>query len=172
MKLLDLFISFAKVGIVGYGGGPSMIPLVEAEVVDVHKWLSTTDFADILAMGYALPGPIATKMSAIVGYKVAGITGAIVATLGITLPSIVALIGLFGFLYAFRDNPRIAGLLRGVRPVVIALLLLVAVDMIPKAYVSPLTIGISVISFLILWITNLHPAILIVIFGMLGFAFL
>ncbi|MDA0747053.1 MAG: chromate transporter, partial [bacterium] len=60
MKLLDIFVSFTKVGVFAYGGGPSMIPLVQEEVVDVHGWMTIEEFADALAMGYALPGPIAT----------------------------------------------------------------------------------------------------------------
>ena len=73
MDLLRLFISFTKVGVFAYGGGPSMIPLVQEEVVDVNGWMTIEEFTDALAMGYALPGPIATKMAAYIGYKVAHI---------------------------------------------------------------------------------------------------
>ncbi len=65
--ILKIFVVFAKVGIFGFGGGPSMIPLVQHEVVDRHHWLTNQEFVDAMAMGYALPGPIATKMSGYVG---------------------------------------------------------------------------------------------------------
>jgi len=82
MLLLRIFIAFAKVGLFGYGGGPSMIPLMQEEVVDAHHWLSTEEFVDALAMGNALPGPIATKMSLYVGYKLAGMPGALAGVQG------------------------------------------------------------------------------------------
>ena len=89
MLLLDIFISFSKVGIFAYGGGPSMIPLVQEEVVDVHGWMTIEEFTDALAMGYALPGPIATKMAAYIGYKVAHGPGLLVALFGTVFPSLI-----------------------------------------------------------------------------------
>ena len=89
MTLLLLLWSFTKVGILGYGGGPSMVPLVKAEVVDLYGWMTDTEFADALAMGYALPGPIATKIAAVVGFRVGGVLGSIAALAGMVLPSLV-----------------------------------------------------------------------------------
>ena len=75
MKQADIFMAFFRVGILGYGGGPSSIPLVHKEVVDKYKWMDTDEFGDVLALGNALPGPIATKMAGYIGYRVGGILG-------------------------------------------------------------------------------------------------
>ena len=71
----QLFWAFFRVGIFGFGGGPAMIPLVRAEVVTRHHWLTDEEFADVLAIGNTLPGPIATKMPGYIGYRVGGVTG-------------------------------------------------------------------------------------------------
>ena len=80
--VLALFWSFLKIGTVGYGGGPSMIPLILEEVVNLRQWMNVESFMDILAIGNALPGPIATKMSVVIGYDVAGPLGAVAALMG------------------------------------------------------------------------------------------
>ena len=85
-EIIALFVAFAKVGILGYGGGHSMIPLIQFEAVDNYRWLSFEEFTDALAMANALPGPITTKMSLLVGYKVAGIAGGGVSVLGLLAP--------------------------------------------------------------------------------------
>ena len=97
MKLWDLFVSFTKVGIFAYGGGPSMIPLIQEEVVDRNAWMTIEEFTDALAMGYALPGPIATKMAAYIGYQVADTPGLLVALFGTVFPSLLMMmiLGLF-----------------------------------------------------------------------------
>ena len=88
----QLFWAFFRVGIFGFGGGPAMIPLVREEVVTRHHWLTDEEFADVLAIGNTLPGPIATKMPGYIGYRVAGVTGCIAAVVAIILPMIVAMI--------------------------------------------------------------------------------
>ena len=168
LTLFKLFISFAKVGIFGYGGGPSMIPLVQADVVEGYKWMTMTEFTDALAMGYALPGPIATKMAILVGYKVAGIIGSIFALLGIILPSALLILIMYIFFTSFKDSPKIKSLLKGIRPVILALLAMVVADMFPKSITSFSTIVIAVITFLILMFTSLHPVFLILAGGIAG----
>ena len=81
-----LFYAFIKVGILGYGGGHSIIPFIQVEAVENYKWISMEEFTDTLAMANTLPGPIAVKMSFMVGYKTAGLNGAMVSLLGLLLP--------------------------------------------------------------------------------------
>jgi chromate transporter len=119
-RLAALAVAFAKVGVFGFGGGPSFIPLIQREV-EAHGWLSREAFLDAFAFGNALPGPIATKLAGYVGYRVAGWTGAWVALLGLTVPTIVAIVGLAA-LYVQHQDSRGWGFLTGLRPVVIALL--------------------------------------------------
>jgi chromate transporter len=101
--VVELFLVFARAGLLAWGGGPSMIPLIRAEVVG-HGWLTDAEFVEALAMGNALPGPIATKMSGYVGYKIAGWPGAVAATSGMAFPTVVLMLALASFYFRFRGR--------------------------------------------------------------------
>ncbi|WP_249979114.1 chromate transporter [Vreelandella olivaria] len=122
MKQTALFWAFFRVGIFGFGGGPSMIPLVHAEVVKRHQWLNDEEFADVLAIGNALPGPIATKMPGYIGYRVAGISGCIISVIALILPMIIAMIIMLGIFSRYRDVAWIRGMGQAVIPVVMVML--------------------------------------------------
>ncbi len=169
-ELGQLTWSFFKVGILAYGGGPSMIPLIQEEVVDVHQWMTIEEFTDALAMGYALPGPIACKMAGIVGIQVAGIPGVIVANVAIVLPSLVAMLLLMSMFLQFKDSPLVAGTLKAVRPAVVGLLLVVVWEMFPRAVTNMSTGVISAATFGVIAFLGLHPAWAIVAAGMIGLA--
>lgn len=156
--LLALLLSFVKVGVFGYGGGPSMIPLIEAEVVDVHNWMNTEEFIDALAMGNALPGPITIKMAAYTGYKVAGVLGALTATLGIFLPSMILMLILATLFIQYKDMPHVQATLKAVRPAVVALLAIVVYDMFPSSVTSWHTGTIAAVTFIIIAYLKIHPA--------------
>ncbi|MFD2169883.1 chromate transporter [Tumebacillus lipolyticus] len=123
MSIWDLFIAMARAGVLGYGGGPSAIPLIRSEVVDRYGWMSDPEFTDALAIANTLPGPIATKLSAFVGYKVAGVLGATSALIGMVAPTAIAVILLLKILLAYKNSPYLKGLIAAVRPVVVVLLL-------------------------------------------------
>lgn len=131
---LQLFWGFVKIGILGYGGGPGSISIIQSISVDTYHWMSTAQFAEMLAIGNALPGPIATKLAGAIGYRTAGPVGAISAVLGVILPSLILMISLYQILLIFRTNPYVIGLIRGVKPVVIALLVLLIVDLVPSSF--------------------------------------
>jgi chromate transporter len=178
MLLFDLFWSFGKVGIFGFGGGPSMIPLIQNEVVDVRHWLSREEFLDAFAFGNTLPGPIATKLAGYVGFKVAGWGGALMGLLGMTVPTILAMIALGAVYLRFRESPAIGGFMRGVRPIVIALLALVVYEFVPSALGSPPQwLGnwalwvLAIVAFVLSVRFNVHPALLIVAGGAFGLVF-
>ena len=171
MDLLRLFISFTKVGVFAYGGGPSMIPLVQEEVVDVHGWMTIEEFTDALAMGYALPGPIATKMAAYIGYKVAHIPGLLVALLGTVFPSLLMMMILALFFFKYKDTPIAQAMLKAVRPAVVGLLLVVVWEMCPKSVTSWHTGLIACGAFVAIYFLNLHPALAIVATAAIGLAF-
>ena len=125
--LLKLFLVFSKVGLLAWGGGPSMIPLMQQEVL-AQGWLTPEGFIDALALGNALPGPIATKMSIYVGYEQAGILGAIAAVSGTIAPSGVLMLILAVF-FLGQKTPLIDAALTAVRPAVIGLLIWTAYDL-------------------------------------------
>ena len=92
MIYVQIFLAFFIPGIIGYGGGPASIPLIENEVVDTYGWMTTAEFSDTLALGNALPGPIATKIAAYIGYNQAGVLGAGVALFAIIGPSLILML--------------------------------------------------------------------------------
>ena len=175
----QLLWSFTKVGIFGFGGGPSMIPLIQEEVVDAQKWLSQEEFVDAFAFGNSLPGPIATKMAGYVGYQVAGVPGATAGVVGVTVPTVIAML-LLGAVYArYKDTPLFSSFLRGVRPVVIALLALVVWQFAPAAFGAVSKWGanwvlwvLALVAFVLALRFNVHPALLIVVGGVFGITFL
>lgn len=130
----QLFWGFFKVGILGYGGGPGSLSLIQAVAVDGYHWLDTSQFGEMLAVGNALPGPIATKMAAAIGWRLYGPVGALAALLGIVLPSLVLMLGLYQLLVTYRSNPYVAGLIRGVKPIVLVLLVGLVLDFAPSAF--------------------------------------
>lgn len=166
---LKVFVAFAKAGIFGFGGGPSIVPLIQEEVVDVNGWMTHEQFADALALGNSLPGPIATKMGAYVGYKVSGIGGAIAGVTGMVLPTMVAMLALAAVYFSFKDNPKIASVMKGMRPVVIALMAMVIYDLFPASVNSATTGIVAVVAFVAVVFLHVHPAFAIVGGAILGY---
>lgn len=118
MIYLQIFLAFFIPNIIGYGGGPAIIPLIEAEVVGRLDWMNSAQFAETLAIGNALPSPIATKMAGQIGFEVAGIAGAAVAIFATVAPSLLLLILALGVLNRFRDSPRVKRMSNWVRPTI------------------------------------------------------
>ncbi len=175
MKLVELFIVFGRIGLFGFGGGPAFIPLMQREVVDAKAWLTKEQFLDAFAFGNALPGPITTKLAGYIGYRLAGWPGAAAALFGLTLPTIAAMILLATLYWRYQEHPAIQGFMTGVRPVVIALLLLVVWAFVPSAFGKravwlknwPLWL-LAAASFVLAVFYGVHPALLIVAGGLLG----
>ena len=170
-EAIVLFYTFAKIGILGFGGGQAMIPLIQVEVVDNYKWLSIEEFTEALAMANSLPGPITPKMSFFTGYKVAGMAGAGSCILGLVLPSLFLMFILTSLYMKYKDLPSVKGLLKAVKPVVVALLALVIYNISPSSVNSWHTALIAIISFCLLAFLNIHPALLILGAAMLGVTF-
>ena len=161
MVLLDLAVSWGRVGIVGFGGGPAMIPLIKAECVDLRAWQTEDEFLDALALGYTLPGPIATKLSVMVGWKIGGPLGALVALVAVTGPTALAMLLLAGLFYRFQDNRSVAGAMAAVKPVVIGLLVWTVFDLAPsgvKGWQGVALCGAAIVALLL----KVHPALVMV----------
>ena len=120
--LLELFWSFFQVGLFSFGGGYAAMPLIQQQVVDGHGWLNMTEFADIITISQMTPGPIAINSATFVGMRIAGISGALVATLGCVLPSCAVALLLAKLYLKYRSLDLIHGALSGLRPAVIALI--------------------------------------------------
>lgn len=147
-----------------------MVPLIKNEVVNIREWMTLIDFMDVLAIGNALPGPIATKLSTVIGYKVAGPLGAFAATLSIILPGAAALLLLLHSINRVKDNPKIKSMLCGLRPVVVALLAYAAYDVSFGSLGGLWTWIIAAAAFLLMISTKIHPALLVVAGALAGVA--
>ncbi len=169
-ELMKLFVSFSKIGAVGFGGGPAMIPLIQREVVDYRHWLTAEEFVDGIGVGNSLPGPIAPKLALLVGYKVDGFWGAAVSVAGILLPSLVLMTLVVVFFYRFRNTNYAHRALRAVRPVVVALLAMVVYDVWPKSVKGIDGVAVVLVSFAAGEFLGIHPAILIIAGAVLGLA--
>lgn len=169
--MLLLFWEFFKVGIIGYGGGPGSIALIQA-VVQHTGWMSMEQFAEVLTVTMALPGPIATKLSGYVGFKVAGVPGLIVALLGEILPSLLILLFLFRWIILHRSDPVVQGLIRGAGPVVIAILAVLVIQLIPGSIKGWREIVIALGAFALIYFAKLPQALVIVLGLAAGAAFL
>lgn len=164
MKQLDLFLAFLRVGLLGYGGGPSSIPLVHKEVVGKYKWMDDDEFADVLALGNTLPGPIATKMAGYIGYRVAGVLGMMNAVLATIVPTIIMMIILLTFLSSIKDQPWVQGMTKAVVPVVCVMLATLTWDFFKKSKESlgwKFAVGIIVVSFFLMEFVGIHPGMII-----------
>lgn len=123
MIYVKIFWSFFQIGLFSFGGGYASMPLIQNQIVGVHGWLSMREFADVITVSQMTPGPIAINSATFVGIRVAGIGGAIVATIGCILPSCIIVMILSTLYYKYRGFSMIQGILRGLRPAVIALIL-------------------------------------------------
>lgn len=164
MIYIKIFWAFFIPGILGYGGGPASIPLVESEVVDRYHWLTVKEFSEVLALGNSLPGPIATKMAGYIGYDVAGPLGAVVGIFASVAPSLILMITLLSLLMKYKNSPQVKQMTMVVRPVIAVLLGVMTYDMLFSSYegIGILqTVGIGVISFFLMGKMKVHPAYVI-----------
>lgn len=157
--LLKLFTTFFKIGLFSFGGGFAMIPLIQREVIERHKWINSKDFVDMLVLAQSTPGPIAVNTAVFVGYKTAGIAGAVAATLGTVLPSFIVILLLALFFAEVRDNCYVDAAFRAMRPAVVALIVAPLMGLVKgmKWYL----IAISAAVALLVWYFGFSPMYLI-----------
>ncbi|GGW32126.1 chromate transporter [Vreelandella hamiltonii] len=161
----ELFLAFFIPNIVGYGGGPAIIPLIEAEVVGRYGWMSSQAFAETLALGNALPSPIATKMAGYIGYEVAGLGGAAVAVAATVVPSLLLMIGALGLLYRHRESPRVKRMSQWVRPVIAIMMAWLTLSFLLESTASSgivHTLIIGIVAAIALVRFNTHPAFVVI----------
>ncbi|AYV67576.1 MULTISPECIES: chromate transporter [Niallia] len=167
----DLILGMLRAGIFGFGGGPSVIPLFRHEAVTKYKWMANDEFGDALAIANTLPGPIATKLAAYIGYHQKGIIGAIVSVIAHILPTCLAMVFLFSFISILSHSPIITSMIGAVVPVIAVMLGLMAYEFGEKA-VKGLGIyagiGLTLVCLLLLQVFAIHPGIVVLIFLIYG----
>ncbi|MFS8640096.1 MAG: chromate transporter [Symbiobacteriaceae bacterium] len=159
-RLWELTLAFGQSGLLGFGGGPGVVPFIKQQVVDRYHWMDEAGFAETLALGNALPGPIATKLAASIGFKVAGVAGLLAATIAAVAPTAVAMIALFGLFQAYQHSPAVAGALKAVKPVAVALMLQVTWDLGTQSFPGPSTWLIGIASTVLLF-AGVNPALVV-----------
>jgi len=164
----QLFLAFFIPNIVGYGGGPAIIPLIENEVVGRYGWMSSQGFAETLALGNALPSPIATKMAGYIGYDVAGVPGSLIATFATVAPSLLLMLVALGTLYRYRESVKVKSMSQWVRPVVMTLMAYLTWSFLDEGLATAGIVHTAIIAGVagvLLLATRVHPA-LVVCFGL------
>ncbi len=148
-----------------------MLPLIEKEIIQGNAWMTHSQFIDIIAIAEMTPGPVSINLATFVGYRIAGIPGALVSTLGVILPSFIVIIILVKFLTKFYERPIVQLIFRGLRPAIIALIGLAFIMVAETSiYFDDLrSIGIALAAFGILVFTRLNPVLIILGGGLAGF---
>lgn len=175
MVYWQLFVAFFRIGIFGFGGGPTMVPLFHTECVKKYKWVTDDDFADNLALGNALPGPIATKLAAYIGYRVKGWKGALVANIAVVMPVVFLMIGLLEVIYRYKDAPGVYGMIQAIGPVIAVMTGVMTWEFLKKGWQGASTkTGASIslaLSVLALIFLDLHPGLVVGIALLFSFAY-
>lgn len=180
MIYLQLFLSFLQIGALSFGGGYASMPLIEAQIVTSHGWLTMTEFSNLVTIAEMTPGPIAVNAATFVGTKVAGVLGALVATAGCILPACV-LVTLIARLYLkYRNLTVLQSVLGSLRPAVVAMIASAGLTILMNAFWGSRTVvlantnyvmvAIFVLSFVLLRKTKLSPIAVMVLAGVLNLA--
>jgi len=166
-----MFITFFKIGAFTFGGGYAMIPIIQEELVDKKKWIDDDEFMDAIAVAQGSPGPVAVNTSIYVGYKIKGLPGAISATLGTVLPSLLIILAIAMFFYQYRENAIIDKVFLGIRPAVVALILSAVYKMMKKSKFGYKRLLISLGTVLIIVFFSISPIYLIIAAGIGGIVY-
>jgi len=172
-KYKDIAMAFFRAGVFGFGGGAVCLPLIQREAVDKYNWVDNNEFGEIVAISNTLPGPINTKMAGYIGYRVAGVLGAIIAVCATILPSVILLIILLETLSNFREHPVVNGMVQAIVPVVGVMLALMAWQFLESAAKEMkwliVLVQVIIVAVLVAFL-NIHPAI--VVAGLIALALL
>lgn len=162
MNLLwQLFCAFARVGVMTFGGGYAMIPILEREIVDRHGWATEEELMDYYAVGQCTPGVIAVNTATFIGYKTAGTLGGVVATLGVVFPSLVIITLIAGILTSFADVPAVKSAFAGIRVCVCVLIFNAVLKLWKKAVVDKWTLVLFLGVFLLSAAFGVSPVIFV-----------
>ncbi|WP_194191714.1 chromate transporter [Clostridium chrysemydis] len=171
-KVLKMFISFLKIGAFTFGGGYAMIPIIEKEVVEKNEWVSKDEFMDMLVVAQSLPGAMSVNTSIFIGYKIGGVLGAVMALLGVALPSFLIILLVATVFMQFRSNYYVNLAFKGISAAVPVLVLTGVVSLSKGVDKNKRNIIIFVISLIALIIFKVNPIIVIIISAIFGAIFL
>ncbi len=169
MKTLwELFLAFARVGVMTFGGGYAMIPILEREIVDRHGWATEEELMDYYAVGQCTPGVIAVNTATFIGYKLAGTVGGVVASLGIVFPSVIIITLIAGILTSFSEVPAVKSAFAGIRVCVCVLIFNAVLKLWKKAVVDKATLVLFLGVFLLSVFFSVSPIVFVVVCAVAG----
>ena len=169
-QYLDLFLTFAKVGVMTFGGGYAMLPILQREVVERKDWVTEEELMDYFAIGQCTPGIIAVNTATFIGQKLKGVAGGILATLGVVFPSLVIITLLAGVIEAFSHIAWVQHAFGGIRICVCVLILNAVVKLLKKAVVDKVTLAIFAVVMLGAYFTSVSPVVFVLIAAVIGIA--
>ena len=159
----ELFKTFFKIGLFTLGGGYALIPLIEEEVVNRHRWVSKEEMLDLIAIAQSCPGVFAINIAIFIGYKLKNTRGAIATALGTALPSFVIILLIAMFFQQFKENKVVAAIFRGIRPAVVALIAVPTFNLARRAQLNKFTLWIPIASALLIWLMGVSPIWIIIV---------
>lgn len=165
VKLSKIFLIFCKVGLLMFGGGAAMLPILKAEIVDKRRYASADELIDLYAISQCTPGIIAVNIATFIGYRLRGIGGAITATLGVITPAILIILIIAAILSHFMDNRYVIYAFSGIRIAVVALIINVVIDLARDNIKNWANVLIFIISLGLLLFMKVSPALLVIIIG-------
>ena len=166
--LIDLFFTFCRIGGLTFGGGYAMLPMIQKEIVEEKKWATEEEVLDYYAVGQCTPGIIAVNTATFIGYKVQGIIGAIVATLGVVFPSLIIITIIAALLKNFASYAIIQHAFSGIRVVVIALIISAILKLAKTSIKNSITLIIAILAFISVAFVNLSPIYIVVAAAFVG----
>ena len=171
MILLKLFAAFARVGVLTFGGGYAMIPMLEREIVDRHGWATSEELMDYYAVGQCTPGVIAVNTATFIGYKIAGNIGGVMATLGVVFPSLVIITVIAGIIQNFADIPAVRSAFAAIRVCVCVLIFNSVLKLWNSAVKDKAALVLCLLVFVLSIFFNISPIVFVVFCAAAGILF-
>ena len=168
-EIIKLFLAFAKIGAVTFGGGYAMLPILQRDIVKKHGWATDDELVDYFAIGQCTPGIIAVNTATFIGYKQKGVWGGVFATLGVIFPSIVIISVIAAFITNYAELPVVRYAFNGIRVCVCILILNAVLKLSKSSLVDKWTSGIFAVVFILSMFFNISAAILVLAAGLAGY---
>lgn len=178
MIYIQLFYSFFKIGLFGFGGGYAMLSLIQGEVVTSHNWLSAQEFTDIVAISQMTPGPIGINSATYVGFSATGsVWGSVVATFAVTLPSFILMLIISKFFLRFQKHHIVESVFKGLRPAIVGLLAAAALVLMntdnfgspaKDSYTFIISVALFIAAFIGTYRLKINPILMIIACGIIG----
>ena len=169
-ELIELFLAFARIGGLTFGGGYAMLPMLQREAVEKKGWVTEEELMDYYAVGQCIPGVIAVNTAVFIGTKAKGLAGAIAASLGVISPSLVIIVAIAAFIQSFSELPIVQNAFAGIRIGVCVLILSAVLKLFKKAIIDKFTFGLFAVVFALSIFTDISPILFVILAAIAGIA--